>query len=82
MARMPKEAAQVITPPPPISKLDRIEELLGADSGATIAEMMAATGWLSHSVRGALAGALKKRGLVIQSEKADGIRRYRATRPA
>jgi len=41
---------------------------------------MAATGWQQHSVRGAMAGALRKRGLIISSEKTDGVRRYRAVR--
>lgn len=65
----------------PSSKLDRIETLLLAEGGASIAQMMAATGWQQHSVRGAMAGALKKRGLVITSDKIDGLRRYRAVRP-
>jgi hypothetical protein len=34
--------------------------MLRAPSGATIKEIMNATGWLSHTVRGAIAGALKK----------------------
>jgi hypothetical protein len=41
-----------------------------------------ATGWQQHSVRGAMAGALKKRGLVITSEKVQDVRRYRASQPA
>ena len=41
--------------------------------GATIAEVVAVTGWQPHTVRGALAGALKKRlGLTIDSEKVEG----------
>ena len=41
--------------------------------GATIDEMVAATGWQSHTVRGAMAGALKKRlGLSIASDKVEG----------
>ena len=59
------------------SKLDSLEALLTRNEGASIAEMMAATGWQQHSVRGALAGALKKR-LTITSAKAGGERRYRA----
>jgi hypothetical protein len=49
--------------------------------GATIDEMVAATGWQSHTVRGAMAGALKKRlGLTIASEKVEGRGRvYRIT---
>jgi hypothetical protein len=46
--------------------------------GATIDEMTAATGWQSHTVRGAMAGALKKRlGLTITSEKEERGRVYR-----
>ena len=46
--------------------------------GATINEMVAATGWQSHTVRGAMAGALKKRlGLTITAEKEERGRVYR-----
>ena len=62
------------------SKLGQIEALLLRPEGATIAEMMTATGWQQHSLRGAMAGALKKRGLTITSDKGDGVRRYRASR--
>jgi len=48
-------------------------EMLRRDEGATIDEVMAATGWQAHTVRGAMAGALKKKlGLEINSEKEDG----------
>ena len=47
--------------------------MLRAPDGATIEEIMAATGWQSHTVRGAMAGALKKKlGLEVISEKVDG----------
>ena len=54
-------------------------EMLRAETGATIAEIVAATGWQQHTVRGAIAGALKKKlGLDVTSEKSDqGERRYR-----
>jgi hypothetical protein len=54
-------------------------EMLRAETGATIAEIVEATGWQQHTVRGAIAGALKKKlGLKITSEKADqGERIYR-----
>jgi hypothetical protein len=61
------------------SRLDQIEQLLTREGGASIAEMVEVTGWQQHSARGAMAGALKKRGLTITSEKVDGVRRYRAT---
>lgn len=44
--------------------------MLRAPGGATIAEIMEATGWQSHTVRGAMSGALKKKlGLEVTSEK-------------
>lgn len=61
----------------PASKLDTLEKLLTRKNGATIADMVKATGWQQHSVRGALAGVMKKRGHTITSDKTDGTRRYR-----
>ena len=64
------------------TKLDQLEKMIRRKNGASITEMAKATGWQTHSVRGALAGALKNRGLKISSEKIDGVRRYRAVKPA
>jgi hypothetical protein len=64
------------------SKLDQVEVMLLREGGARLVEMMKITGWQQHSVRGAMAGALRKRGLVITSDKVDGVRRYRVGRPA
>jgi Protein of unknown function (DUF3489) len=54
-------------------------DLLNRPEGATVEELQAATGWQQHSVRGFLAGAVKKKlGLTLLSEKPDaGPRRYR-----
>jgi hypothetical protein len=54
-------------------------DLLNRREGATVGELEAATGWQQHSVRGFLAGAVKKKlGLTLLSEKPDaGPRRYR-----
>jgi hypothetical protein len=59
-------------------------DLLGRREGATIEELEQATGWQKHSVRGFLAGAVKKKlGLTLISEKPDaGPRRYRIPIPA
>ena len=47
--------------------------MLRAPEGATIEEIVTATGWLSHTVRGSMSGALKKKlGLTITSEKMAG----------
>jgi hypothetical protein len=62
----------------PASKLDLIAAALKSPKGASITKLMEITGWQMHSVRGALAGALKrKRGLKILSIKTDGERIYR-----
>ena len=50
--------------------------MLERPEGVTIAEIVAATGWQPHTVRGALAGALKKRlGPMIVSEKVEALGR-------
>ena len=47
--------------------------MLRAPDGATIEEIVAALEWRSHTVRGAMAGALKKKlGLTVTSEKVVG----------
>lgn len=58
------------------TKLGQIIALLAAPGGATLAELAAATGWQAHSIRGALAGSLRRKGLSIRSDKSDGVRRY------
>ena len=55
------------------TKQDTLIEMLRAESGATIEEIVAATGWQPHTVRGAMSGAMKKKlGLTITSEKIEG----------
>lgn len=63
------------------SKLAILVALLSREEGATVEEMVAATGWQAHSVRGVMSGALvRKFGLRIASEKVEGRGRvYRAT---
>lgn len=62
-----------------MTKHDRVLTLLSRREGATIPELMKATNWLQHSVRGFLAGTVKKKlGFTLTSKKADGeLRRYR-----
>jgi hypothetical protein len=62
----------------PKGKLGVLIGLLKRPEGAAVEEMMAATGWQAHSVRGAMSGALKKKlGMAIESEKAAAGRIYR-----
>jgi Protein of unknown function (DUF3489) len=60
------------------TKADMLVALLSRDNGATIVDMMTATGWMAHSVRGFMAGALRKRmGHSVTSEVTDAGRVYR-----
>lgn len=72
-----KPAHAKVNETPAASKLDTLVSLLRTPTGASIDELAAATSWQKHSVRGALAGSLKKKGHVITSEAVDGVRRYR-----
>ncbi|MHA6723158.1 DUF3489 domain-containing protein [Sphingomonas sp. RS2018] len=62
------------------SKRDQVAAMLVCDEGATLDQMIAATGWLPHTTRAALSG-LRKAGYVIDSDKVDGVRTYRAVAP-
>jgi hypothetical protein len=58
------------------SKLEAIIKLLKRAEGATIDDMVAATGWQQHTIRSALSHALaKKRGYQIVSDKPKGEQR-------
>ena len=55
------------------TKQAQLVAMLRRKEGATIAQIVAATGWQPHTVRGAFAGALKKKlGLTVTSEKVEG----------
>src|SRR5271165_4745405 len=64
--------------PTPISprggtKIAQVIELLQRGDGATLAELIAATGWLPHTMRAALTG-LRKRGYAVGIDRADKAR--------
>jgi hypothetical protein len=62
-----------------VTKQERMLTLLSQPEGASTAEMMQATDWQQHSVRGFLAGTVKRKlGFLLTSVKPnDGVRRYR-----
>ena len=65
-------------PKAPGSKQSRVIAMLQSPTGTTIAAMMKTTGWQQHSVRGFLAGVVRKRlKLKLSSKKVDGNRVYR-----
>jgi hypothetical protein len=69
-----KEAAT----PRPASKGAKVLELISRTKGATLGELMKATDWQAHSIRGFISGALgKKLGLTVEfAKREDGERVY------
>lgn len=67
---MPKKTtsgtARAVTP----GKIDQVVALLKRREGATLAEIIAITGWQPHSARAALTG-LRKKGHTIERSKRD-----------
>ena len=72
----PSTAPRAVDPfPPPESKIAQVVRLLERDAGASLVELVEATGWLPHTTRAALTG-LKKKGHVITKAKVDDVTRY------
>ena len=68
----PKAAAKPAATPRAESKQSQLIAMLKQPDGATIVEIAKALEWLPHTIRGAIAGALKKKlGLKVESEKVD-----------
>ncbi len=59
----------------PANKTDRVLAMLRGEQGASLDELVAATGWLPHSARAALTG-LRKKGHAIERRKVDAVTRY------
>ena len=59
-----------------VTKRAQLIDLLERNEGASLDDIVVATGWLPQTTRAALTG-LRKSGKVIESEKVDGVRRYR-----
>ena len=67
---IPSEATYPATQPAPATgnKTTAVVALLKREDGATLAELIAATGWLPHTTRATLTG-LRKKGHVIERSK-------------
>ena len=80
----PTQADQQDTPPATgrtraNSKQALVIQMLKRPEGATVAQIMEATGWLNHTVRGTLSGVLRKRlGMnVVSAKNPEGMSAYR-----
>ena len=69
-------ASNADTKPRAPSKIGKVLALLRRSEGATLGEMVEATGWLPHTTRAALTG-LKKKGHAIDKSKRDEVTCYR-----
>lgn len=58
------------------SKAALVQGLLRRAEGASMGDLIAATGWQPHSARAFISG-LRKSGVEVPKEKVDGLTRYR-----
>jgi hypothetical protein len=65
----------------PGTKQALVADLLGREQGATLDELIAATGWLPHTTRAALTGLRRKGCRLEKSTRADGKTAYRTVPP-
>lgn len=79
MAREPKTTAVEMTfaaAPAAASKISMVLDLLRREQGATLTELVEATGWLPHTSRAALTG-LRKKGHSLEKTKRGDATCYR-----
>ncbi|MEO7222518.1 MAG: DUF3489 domain-containing protein [Devosia sp.] len=78
-ARKPTASKKAMPKAAKVSKQDAVIALLRRPTGASIAEIIEATDWQPHSVRGFMSGALKRRlkiAVVSAKDAESGERRY------
>ena len=76
-----RDSAPAGAPAPKQTKAALVLALLRRGEGATLPELVAATGWLPHTTRAALTG-LRKKGRTLDKSKRDGVTCYRIVEAA
>ena len=66
----------------PATKSSQVCKLLARPRGATVPEIMTATGWQNHSVRAFFTGLRKKGQMLTREERTSGELAYRLVQPA
>ena len=64
------------------TKSETVTRLLSREKGATIDELVKATGWQPHSCRAFLTGLRKKGNAIVREDRGDGKTAYRIAAPA
>ena len=79
MSESKKKTDKAVGPKPvPATKIDTVVSMLKRPDGADVHQLAEATGWQVHSVRGAIAGHIKKKlGVTVTTAKTDGKTVYR-----
>lgn len=73
-SHMPETVAAPPAPPAPITKIALVLALLRREGGATLGELVQATGWLPHTTRAALTGLRKKGHAIARGRvRPDGV---------
>jgi hypothetical protein len=65
----------------PGNKKERVLALLRREGGASLSEIVEASGWQAHSARAVLTG-YRKSGITIDKTKVEGVTRYTALEKA
>jgi len=84
MADGSKQTTNTTAPPSPAvadagktpTKIATVLALMARPDGASVAELIEATGWLPHTMRAAVTG-LRKKGHAVERVKRDGVTSYR-----
>jgi hypothetical protein len=71
-AKAPKAAKPKAEGPREGSKMAQVIAMMERKNGATLPEIMEKMGWLAHTTRGFVAGAMKKAGYTVESFKPEG----------